>query len=90
VIALGAGGLAIGTGPLVVIGLLPEVARDLQVTIPEAGHIIKACALGVATQPASCCEAHESSGTGSGRAASSSDMRPRKTERPDLQDRSSG
>ena len=28
-------------------GLLPEVARDLRVTIPQAGHVISAYALGV-------------------------------------------
>ena len=45
--ALGVGGFAIGTGEFVIMGLLPEVARDLQVTIPEAGHVISAYALGV-------------------------------------------
>ena len=47
VIALGVGGFAIGTGEFVIMGLLPEVARDLNVTIPEAGHVISAYALGV-------------------------------------------
>ena len=47
VIALGVGGFAIGTGEFVIMGLLPEVARDLGVTIPEAGHVISAYALGV-------------------------------------------
>ena len=47
VAALGVGGFAIGTGEFVIMGLLPEVARDLQVTIPEAGHVISAYALGV-------------------------------------------
>jgi DHA1 family inner membrane transport protein len=41
------GGFAIGTGEFVVMGLLPEVARDLHVTIPTAGHVISAYALGV-------------------------------------------
>ncbi|MBC7485028.1 MAG: MFS transporter [Rhizobacter sp.] len=45
--ALGVGGFAIGTGEFVIMGLLPEVARDLQVTIPQAGHVISAYALGV-------------------------------------------
>ena len=45
--ALGVGGFAIGTGEFVIMGLLPEVARDLHVTIPEAGHVISAYALGV-------------------------------------------
>src|SRR5471032_3049203 len=47
VIALGVGTFAIGTGEFVIMGLLPEVAKDLQVTIPEAGHVITAYALGV-------------------------------------------
>ena len=47
VIALGVGGFAIGTGEFVIMGLLPEVARDIGVTIPQAGHVISAYALGV-------------------------------------------
>jgi DHA1 family inner membrane transport protein len=45
--ALGVGGFAIGTGEFVIMGLLPEVARDLGTSIPEAGHVISAYALGV-------------------------------------------
>jgi hypothetical protein len=37
VIALGVGGFAIGTGEFVIMGLLPEVAKDLGVSIPQAG-----------------------------------------------------
>ncbi|MBS0451349.1 MAG: MFS transporter [Proteobacteria bacterium] len=47
VLALGIGGFAIGTGEFVIMGLLPEVARDIGVSIPEAGHVISAYALGV-------------------------------------------
>jgi DHA1 family inner membrane transport protein len=47
VIALGVGGFAIGTGEFVIMGLLPEVARDIGVSIPQAGHVISAYALGV-------------------------------------------
>ncbi|NML18721.1 MFS transporter [Azohydromonas caseinilytica] len=47
VVALGVGGFAIGTGEFVIMGLLPEVARDLGVSIPQAGHVISAYALGV-------------------------------------------
>lgn len=47
VVALGVGGFAIGTGEFVIMGLLPEVATDLGVSIPEAGHVISAYALGV-------------------------------------------
>ncbi|UXI66034.1 MFS transporter [Tahibacter amnicola] len=45
--ALGVGGFAIGTGEFVIMGLLPEVARDLGTAIPEAGHVISAYAIGV-------------------------------------------
>ena len=45
--ALGVGGFAIGTGEFVIMGLLPEVAKDLGVSIPQAGHVISAYALGV-------------------------------------------
>lgn len=47
IVALGVGGFAIGTGEFVIMGLLPEVARDLAVSIPDAGHVISAYALGV-------------------------------------------
>ena len=47
VLALGVGGFAIGTGEFVIMGLLPEVARDIGVSIPQAGHVISAYAIGV-------------------------------------------
>lgn len=47
VLALGLGGFAIGTGEFVIMGLLPEVAGGLHVTIPQAGHVISTYALGV-------------------------------------------
>lgn len=47
VLALGVGGFSIGTGEFVIMGLLPEVAHDLGVSIPQAGHVISAYALGV-------------------------------------------
>jgi DHA1 family inner membrane transport protein len=46
-LALGVGGFAIGTGEFVIMGLLPEVARDIGTSIPQAGHVISAYALGV-------------------------------------------
>jgi DHA1 family inner membrane transport protein len=46
-LALGIGSFAIGTGEFVIMGLLPEVAQDLSVSIPQAGHVISAYALGV-------------------------------------------
>ncbi|MGJ7490856.1 MFS transporter [Variovorax sp. ZT4R33] len=47
VLALGVGGFSIGTGEFVIMGLLPEVATDIGVSIPQAGHVISAYALGV-------------------------------------------
>lgn len=41
------GGFAIGTGEFVIMGLLPNAATDLGVTIPQAGHLISTYALGV-------------------------------------------
>jgi MFS transporter, DHA1 family, arabinose polymer utilization protein len=46
-IALLLGGLGIGTTEFVMMGLLPDIALDLNITIPEAGHLISAYALGV-------------------------------------------
>ena len=46
-LALAVGGFGIGTGEFAIMGLLPEVARDLNVSIPTAGHVISAYALGV-------------------------------------------
>jgi DHA1 family inner membrane transport protein len=47
VLALAVGGFGIGTGEFAIMGLLPDVANDLRVTIPQAGHTISAYALGV-------------------------------------------
>ncbi|KQP38009.1 MFS transporter [Pseudorhodoferax sp. Leaf274] len=47
VFSLGVGGFAIGTGEFVIMGLLPEVAADIGTSIPQAGHVISAYALGV-------------------------------------------
>ncbi len=44
---LALGGLGIGTTEFVIMGLLPDVANDLGVSIPVAGHLISAYALGV-------------------------------------------
>ena len=41
------GGLAIGTTEFIIMGLLPDVAKDLGVSIPVAGHLISAYAFGV-------------------------------------------
>ncbi|RYF17721.1 MAG: MFS transporter [Flavobacteriales bacterium] len=46
-IPLTLGGLGIGITEFVMMGLLPDIAKDLGITIPEAGHLISAYALGV-------------------------------------------
>jgi MFS transporter, DHA1 family, inner membrane transport protein len=45
--ALAAGAFGIGTTEFVIMGLLPDVARDLDVTIPSAGLIVTGYAAGV-------------------------------------------
>ncbi|WP_300578800.1 MFS transporter, partial [uncultured Nocardioides sp.] len=47
VTALATGGFAIGTTEFVTMGLLPQIADGVGVTIPQAGHLISAYALGV-------------------------------------------
>lgn len=47
ILPLALGGLAIGTTEFTVMGLLPDIATDLNVSIPQAGHFISAYALGV-------------------------------------------
>lgn len=44
---LALGGLGIGTTEFVMMGLLPDIARDFNISIPVAGHLISAYALGV-------------------------------------------
>jgi len=41
------GGLGIGTTEFVMMGLLPDIAKEFHLTIPQAGHIISAYAVGV-------------------------------------------
>jgi DHA1 family inner membrane transport protein len=47
VVALAMGGFAIGTTEFVTMGLLPQIARGVDVSIPTGGHVISAYALGV-------------------------------------------
>lgn len=47
VLALAVGGFTIGTTEFVTMGLLPEMARGVDVSIPQAGHVISTYALGV-------------------------------------------
>ncbi len=44
---LALGGLGIGFTEFVVMGLLPDIASDLHISIPKAGHLISLYALGV-------------------------------------------
>ena len=46
-VALAFGTLALGIAEFVMMGILPDVARSLGVSIPDAGHLISAYALGV-------------------------------------------
>lgn len=46
-LALSTGGFAIGTTEFVTMGVLPEIADGVGVSIPAAGHVISAYALGV-------------------------------------------
>lgn len=47
IFALAIGGFAIGTTEFVTMGLLPEISRGVGITIPTAGHVVSAYALGV-------------------------------------------
>lgn len=46
-LALAIGGFGIGMTEFVIMGILPEIAEALEITIPTAGHFISAYALGV-------------------------------------------
>jgi len=47
IFALAIGGFAIGTAEFVTMGLLPQIASGVGISIPVAGHIVSAYALGV-------------------------------------------
>ena len=47
ILAMAIGSFGIGTGEFAIMGLLPNLAADLRITEPEAGHVISAYALGV-------------------------------------------
>ncbi len=47
ILPLAIGGLAIGTTEFTIMGLLPDIAKTLEITIPQAGHLIAAYAMGV-------------------------------------------
>ena len=44
---LAIGGLGIGTTEFAIMGLLPDIAKTVEITTPEAGPLISAYALGV-------------------------------------------
>ncbi len=46
-LALAVGAFGIGTTEFVMMGLLPDVADDLDISIPTAGHLVSAYAIGV-------------------------------------------
>src|ERR1700734_821078 len=46
-LVLALGGFAIGTTEFATMSLLPDLAHDLQISVPVAGHVISAYALGV-------------------------------------------
>ena len=46
-VAMGIGGFGIGTGEFVIMGLLPNVADQMHVSVPIAGNAISAYAMGV-------------------------------------------
>jgi DHA1 family inner membrane transport protein len=46
-VALAVGGFGIGTGEFAIMGLLPQVAQDVGVSVPRAGIVVSAYALGV-------------------------------------------
>lgn len=46
-LSLALGGLGIGVTEFTIMGMLPDVARDLSISIPQAGYLITAYALGV-------------------------------------------
>jgi DHA1 family inner membrane transport protein len=47
ILALAAASFGIGTTEFVIMGLLPDVARSLAVTIPQAGYLVSGYAMGV-------------------------------------------
>jgi MFS transporter, DHA1 family, inner membrane transport protein len=47
VLALATGTFGLGTGEFAIMGLLPDVAKGFDVSLPQAGHLISAYALGV-------------------------------------------
>lgn len=46
-LALASGTLGLGIAEFVMMGILPNVASDMGISIPQAGHFISAYALGV-------------------------------------------
>jgi MFS transporter, DHA1 family, arabinose polymer utilization protein len=46
-LSLALGGVAIGVAEFLPVGLLPDIGQSLQVSIPEAGHLLSAYAVGV-------------------------------------------
>ncbi|MDV2971946.1 hypothetical protein RZ542_15380, partial [Acinetobacter baumannii] len=51
IFSLAVGGFCIGTTEFVAMGLIQEIAHNLKITVPEAGHFISAYALGAEESP---------------------------------------
>ena len=47
ILALAVGGFAIGTTEFVTMGVLPQIAEGVDISVPTAGHVISAYAVGV-------------------------------------------
>ncbi|MFT4021349.1 MAG: MFS transporter, partial [Acinetobacter sp.] len=47
ILSLAIGGFCIGTTEFLAMGLIQEIAKDLRISVPDAGHLISAYALGV-------------------------------------------
>jgi len=47
ILAMAVGAFGIGTGEFAIMGLLPNLATDLGISAPDAGHVISAYAIGV-------------------------------------------
>ena len=47
ILALASGAFILGAAEFVMMGILPDIATGLDITIPQAGYLISAYALGV-------------------------------------------
>ena len=78
-IALAFGTLGLGIAEFVMMGILPDVAKDLGISIPTAGHFISAYALGVCVGAPNLCPAPGGAVYASGRKRKGSRLHPNET-----------